>query len=86
MATSEIIREKLQKQLNPLSLEVINESDMHAGHAGSPNTGESHFRIKIIAECFSNQSRLKIHQMINEVLKDELKEKIHALAIEAKAP
>lgn len=86
MSMTSIIREKLQTSLNPISLEVINESEMHAGHAGSPGTGESHFRVKITSECFIGQTRLKCHQMINEILKEELKNKIHALAIETKAP
>lgn len=86
MSMSETIHQKLMSALSPESLEVINESDHHAGHAGSPGTGESHFRIKITAAQFSGQSRLQIHQSINEILKEELAGKIHALAIEAKAP
>ena len=82
----DIISEKIAIELNPQSLEVINESHMHAGHAGSPGTGESHFRIKVISDEFIGKSRLQIHQMINKILKTELSEDIHALAIEAKAP
>ena len=86
MTMVDIITEKLEAALNPTSLEVINESHMHAGHAGSPGTGESHFRVRVTAEEFSGQSRLKMHQRINKILEGELKTKIHALAIEAKAP
>lgn len=82
----EIINEKLESSLKPQSLEVINESHMHAGHAGSPGTGESHFRVKVVSKEFMGKSRLQIHQIINKILKDELSEDIHALAIEAKAP
>ncbi len=86
MTISETIHQKLADALDPESLEVINESDHHAGHAGSPGTGESHFRIKIVSPSFAGKSRLAMHQEINEILKEELNGKIHALAIEAKAP
>jgi len=85
MSMTDIITQKLTQSLAPEALEVINESDMHAGHAGSPGTGESHFRIKITASKFEGQSRLYMHQTINKILSDELKNTIHALAIEAKA-
>lgn len=82
----ETITEKLEAALNPESLEVINESHMHAGHAGSPGTGESHFRVRITSAAFAGKSRLAMHQAVNQTLKEELKTSIHALAIEAKAP
>lgn len=85
MSMTNIITQKLNQALAPEALEVINESDMHAGHAGSPGTGESHFRIKITASKFEGHTRLQMHQAINKILSDELKNTIHALAIEAKA-
>lgn len=86
MAMADQIREKLQAALSPTHLEVINESHMHAGHAGSPGTGESHFRVRIESPAFQGLSRLAMHQQINRLLKEELEASIHALAIEAKAP
>jgi BolA protein len=86
MSMVETITEKLEAALNPESLEVINESHMHAGHAGSPGTGESHFRVRITSAAFAGKSRLAMHQAVNQTLKEELKTSIHALAIEAKAP
>jgi len=81
----DIITVKLEKALSPISLEVINESHLHSGHAGSPGTGESHFRVKVVSNEFAGKSRLQIHQAINKILAEELNGKIHALAIEAKA-
>ncbi len=86
MTMVSIIEQKLTSGLAPESLEVINESHHHSGHSGSPGTGESHFRVKIVSKEFVGKSRLQIHQMINRLLSEELKDKIHALAIEAKAP
>ncbi len=86
MSMVETITEKLEAALNPVSLEVINESHLHAGHAGSPGTGESHFRVRITSAAFEGKTRLAMHQAVNQALKNELKTSIHALAIEAKAP
>jgi BolA protein len=81
------IREKLETALSPQTLEVIDESHLHAGHAGARQGGESHFRVKMVAAAFVGKSLLERHRKINEVLADELKpEGVHALAIEAHAP
>jgi BolA protein len=77
---------KLQEAFSPLSLQVIDESSQHRDHAGSRPDGESHFRVKIVAVAFQGKSRIEQHRMINQVLAAELKERVHALAIEAAAP
>jgi len=87
----EMIEKKLRAAFNPGRLEVINESHLHAGHhhqdgTAFDGTGETHFRIRIEAQTFSDMKRLDRHRAINHVLKTELNQKIHALAIEAKAP
>lgn len=79
------IREKLMVELEPTRLDVINESELHAGHRNSPGTGESHFRLLIISPKFAGRSRLERHRMINEALAGEMS-RIHALAISAFAP
>ncbi len=80
------IREKLMVGLEPTRLELINESEKHAGHRSSPGTGESHFRLVIVSPKFAGASRLARHRMINALLADELAGGIHALAIHAYAP
>lgn len=77
---------KLQAAFSPISLQVIDESSQHVGHAGARPGGESHFRVKIVAAAFQGKSRVEQHRMINRVLAAELKERVHALAIEAAAP
>ena len=56
------------------------------GHAGSPGTGESHFTVKVVSARFAGKSRLERHRMVNDVLAEELKGPVHALAISALAP
>ena len=77
---------KLQAVFKPLELAIIDESSQHQGHAGERPDGESHFRVKIVAAAFQGKSRVEQHRMINTVLAAELRERVHALAIEASAP
>ncbi len=70
----------------PASLEVIDESHHHAGHAGARTDGESHFRVRIVSEAFRGKSRVEQHRMVNAALAEELKERVHALAIQSSAP
>lgn len=86
MSVEDRIREKLTKAFAPAALEVVNDSHRHVGHAGSPGTGESHFSIKVVSAAFAGKSRLERHRMVNDVLADEVKGKIHALAISALTP
>jgi len=81
------ISEKLEKALSPQTLEVIDESHLHAGHAGSRAGGETHFRVKVVSASFVGKSLIERHRKVNGVLADELKpDGVHALAIEAHAP
>jgi BolA protein len=80
------IADKLNQALSPQRLEVIDESLQHHGHAGAHPSGESHFRVRIVASGFAGKMRVARHRMVNEALADELKSRVHALAIEALAP
>jgi BolA protein len=86
MSMEAAIRAKLIDVLEPIRLDVINESHMHAGHHGSPGTGESHFRVLIVSPKFAGKSRVERHRMVNDTLAAELKGGIHALALKTYAP
>ncbi len=86
MRVEEEITRKLQDAFAPEALEVVNDSHRHAGHGGSPGTGESHFTIKVVSDSFAGKSRVERHRMVNAVLAEELAGKIHALAVTAVAP
>ena len=83
--TAESIERALREHLAPLdSLEVINESHLHAGHAGA---GEgSHFRVKIVSEQLTGLSRVARHRLVYDALRDVIPQGVHALAIEARSP
>lgn len=75
-------------KLKPLELELTDDSDQHAGHAGSKGweeSGESHFSLRMVAEIFDGMPLVKRHQLIYMVL-GETMDKIHALQISAKTP
>jgi BolA family transcriptional regulator, general stress-responsive regulator len=76
------IEQKLTLAFQPQSLSVIDESHQHHGHAGAHPSGESHFRVRIMADAFKGKTRVTQHRMVNEVLATELKSRVHALAIE----
>jgi len=86
MSVEQSIREKLARAFAPTRLEVVNESHLHAGHRSSPGTGESHFRVLIVAPLFAGKSRLERHRLVNATLAAELAGKVHALALATYAP
>jgi len=87
MSAEKRLREKLMVALEPTRLDIVNESELHAGHRSSPGTGESHFRILIVSPMFAGVSRVGRHRMVNDVIADELKGgRIHALALSTYAP
>ena len=84
--TRQAITKKLNEACAPESLDVIDESHLHAGHAGHRPGGETHFRVYIVSPAFEGKSRIDRHRMINQVLADELAAGVHALALKAQAP
>ena len=72
--------------LQPLALELEDESGQHAGHTGSRPSGGSHWRLAIVSEAFRGKSAVARHRMVYEALGDLMKRDIHALKIEASAP
>jgi BolA protein len=86
MGMQDIITTKLMAAFAPKSVHVEDESHLHEGHAGHRPGGESHFRVYIVSEAFRGKSRLERHRMINTALANELKARVHALAIHAQAP
>jgi BolA family transcriptional regulator, general stress-responsive regulator len=80
------IDKRLREALAPTRLEVINDSARHHGHAGDDGSGESHFTVEIEAPAFAGMSRLDRQRAVNAALGDLLRDRVHALAIRARAP
>lgn len=82
MPVREAIEKKLSAKFAPTHLEVIDESDRHKGHSGARPGGETHFRVRIAASALDGQSRVAQHRAIMETLDAEIRNGVHALAIE----
>ena len=81
--TAEALRARLQELLQPSRLEVIDESQAHAGHAGANGLGYgTHFRVRIDSPLFAGRSKVARHRLVYDALRDFLDTGVHALAIE----
>ena len=86
VSVEEIIRQKLTEAFQPARLEIENESHLHHKHQGSPQTGESHYRVLMASEVFEGVNRVERQRKIYAVLAEELDGPIHALALTAVTP
>ncbi|WAC24832.1 BolA family protein [Blastomonas sp. SL216] len=80
------IETRLMAALTPTRLDVINDSAKHSGHMGDDGSGESHFTVEIESAEFAGKSRLERQRMVNRALGELPGQKVHALAIKARAP
>ena len=87
---AETVQQEMERLLteafSPTRLEVINDSAKHSGHMGDDGSGESHFTVEIESAAFQGKSRLERQRMVNSALGDLPGQKVHALAIKARAP
>ena len=86
MRTADVMSQKLTEAFTPQSLNVIDESHLHAGHSGAREGGQTHYRVYIVSDAFKGKTRIQRHRMINLALATELAGSVHALAIHAAAP
>ena len=81
--TATALERRLQELLAPTSLEVLDESAAHAGHAGADGSGfGTHFRVRISSPLFEGTPRLARHRLVYDALQEFIDQGLHALAIE----
>ena len=80
-----MLRERLQQMLQPATLEIIDESARHAGHAGAAGGG-GHFIVNIVADAFRGKNPLQRHRLVYAAVGDMMQQEIHALSINARTP
>ena len=85
-SVADLITVRLTDALTPTQLRVSNDSAQHSGHLGDDGTGESHFSVDVESAAFAGKSRVERQRLVNHALADLLAERIHALAIRARAP
>lgn len=86
MRVAQTIEKKLNDAFAPKQLVIEDQSDLHAGHAGAREGGQSHFKVDIVADAFTGKSRLERQRLILAVLAEELEGPVHALALSARSP
>ena len=79
------IKERLERELSPSHIEIIDESHLHAGHAGAAS-GAGHFNVTIISDKFTGKSAIQRHRMVYLAVNDLMPTEIHALSINAQTP
>ena len=79
------IKSRLEYALSPTHIDIIDESHMHAGHAGAAS-GAGHFSITVISDKFTGKSAIQRHRMVYLAVDDLMQTEIHALSINALAP
>ncbi|HHH48912.1 MAG TPA: BolA family transcriptional regulator [Gammaproteobacteria bacterium] len=82
---TEQIRERLTAALSPVSLEIVDDSHLHAGHAGARGGG-GHFTVHIVSAAFEGKAPLARHRLVFDALGDMMQKEIHALSIKASTP
>jgi|GEM_PF-487567 len=80
----ERVRALVQDGLKPSRLDIRDDSAAHAGHAGGG--GKGHFRLLVVAACFSGKTLVERHRLVHDALEPLLKDDIHALVLITKAP
>jgi BolA protein len=84
IAVTEQLRAALEQALMPRSLEIIDDSARHAGHAGARAGG--HYRVTLVAEAFRGRSRLERHRLVYDAVAPLMQDGVHALNIVARTP
>ncbi len=83
--TVDLIKSLLTESLAPEQLEIADNSQAHAGHAGA-QSGGGHYHVRIVSSAFDGKSLVQRHQLIYKSLGDLMKHEIHALGIDAFTP
>eukprot|EP00252_Welwitschia_mirabilis_P022461 TRINITY_DN6079_c0_g2_i1.p1 TRINITY_DN6079_c0_g2~~TRINITY_DN6079_c0_g2_i1.p1 ORF type:complete len:343 (-),score=67.83 TRINITY_DN6079_c0_g2_i1:241-1269(-) len=87
MKRAERIRDRLEREVEPMALEIEDVSHQHAGHAAvQGQSGETHYNIKVVSSRFEGMSLVKRHRFVYDLLNEELQSGLHALSIQAKTP
>ena len=86
MSVAETIRQKLTARFAPVRLEIEDESQRHAGHAGAGPEGETHFSVTIVSAVFVGETRISRQRLVYQTLAEELATRVHALSLTTLAP
>ncbi len=80
------IRERLQADFTPESLDVVNESAKHRGHVGDDGTGQTHFAVRLVSSAFTGQTRVVRQRAVHAALREAFARGLHALSLTLLTP
>jgi BolA protein len=83
---ADTIRARLSDGLQPVRLDIVDESHRHAGHAGARPEGESHFQVAVVSAVFAGKNRVARQRLVYDLLADALRTDIHALSLTTLTP
>lgn len=86
MRMADRISARIEAALDQAQVEVIDDSARHRGHAGAPDGGESHFKVKVISVSFSGKNRVARQRLVYDALKAEFADGVHALEVKTLTP
>lgn len=86
MSVADTLHRKLTDALQPTRLAIVDDSHRHVGHAGARPEGETHFTVEIVSPLFAGKSRVERQRLVYAALAEELRERVHALALKTLAP
>ncbi len=81
MDIGQLIKEKIEQELNPVLCEVVNESQKHKGHAGDNGTGQTHFKLKVVSGLFDEQSAIARQRAVYKALSPAFSAGLHAISM-----
>ena len=79
------IKARLERELSPTHIDIVDESHLHAGHAGAAS-GAGPFNVTVVSAMFTGQSPIQRHRMVYAALGDLMQTEIHALSIQTQVP
>ena len=82
----EIIKQRINESLSPERLEIVDDSQAHAGHAGARESGGGLFSVLIVSQLFDGRNLVQRHQLVYQSLGELMQNEIHALRINALTP
>lgn len=86
---AETVRQEIEAALRaglaPEALTVVDESHLHAGHAGAKERGGGHYRVTAVAACFGGMPLVARHRKVYALMGDRMRAEVHALALDLRA-
>jgi BolA protein len=84
--TAQRIEQILRERFRPDHFQLVDESQLHAGHAGAAESGGGHYRVLVVSKEFAGRSLLEQHRLVNEALQSMIGNEIHAISIKTLTP